>query len=119
MEHPDEERASCAWRDRLVPDLANRGVTADFSERLRRRLDALPERISPAHYDAIVSAAVVAYQIQQGDAAALERRVELSELERLLPLLAGELRKLDEALKLLNAVLQRLSETRAAKRVIH
>lgn len=107
--------------ERIRADLEKRGVAADFSQALSRRLESVLVGLAPEAYEALLAGVALAWREgRPAEAAAPPTRVELDEMQRLMEEFAGELRKLDEALELLTAYLTRMrAQAPARDRTLH
>lgn len=107
--------------ERIRADLEKRGVAAEFSQALSRRLESVLVGLPPEAYEALLAGVALAWREgRPAECAALPSRVELDEMQRLMGDFAGELRKLDEALELLTAYLTRMrAQAPAGDRTLH
>ena len=108
----DPERAPGSTRHaRIRADLERRGLAPEFSRAFAERLAPLSQGLSPEAYAAALDAVALAWRGRAGgpDAAQVPRGAgELNELQRLMTGFVGELRKLEEALRILDAYLVRM-----------
>jgi hypothetical protein len=98
-------------RQRIEADLGRRGVAAEFSALVSRRLAPFAPELSAEAYEGVLSGIALAYGVHRqaiGEA-------DPGELERLLGGFVEELRKLDEALSTLAAYVSRLGQRSAAR----
>jgi hypothetical protein len=96
-------------RQRIRADLENKGVSPEFSERLAQRLERLRREPGSETYSAALEGAAAAYDACQGDAELLEDRSrDIEEIQRLMQGFAGELRKLEEGLRIISAYVLRM-----------
>jgi hypothetical protein len=101
-------------RLRLRAELEQRGVAPSFSRLLAARLAPHTSQLGPDAYAAALDAAALAYGVQGQEHDELHRgRRELEEIQRLMQGFAGELRKLEEGLRILSAYALRM-RSRAA-----
>lgn len=96
-------------RQRIETDLGRRGVAAEFSASVSRRLAPFAPELSVEAYEGVLSGVALAYGVHR-QAVGEE---DPGELERLLGGFVEELRKLDEALETLAAYVSRLGERSA------
>jgi hypothetical protein len=100
---------------RIRVDLESRGLDPDFSVAFAERLEALSKSLSPEAYEAALDAVALACDVapKKRDA---RRPKELNELQRLMSGFVGELRKLEESLRILDAYVTRMrTETESAE----
>jgi hypothetical protein len=104
---------------RVEAELARRGVPREVARALARELTELFAALGPAAGDA-VTAAASAVRGAAPDAGA-PTRSDLDEIHRLMGAFVGELKKLDEALQILAAMLTRMRDKSASPpdRVLH
>ena len=96
-------------RERIRADLENRGVSPGLSEALAQRLERLRREPGSETYSAALEGAAAAYDACQGDAELLEDRSrDIEEIQRLMQGFAGELRKLEEGLRIISAYVLRM-----------
>lgn len=100
-------------RARIERDLDRLGVAASAREALSRRLEALAPTLSEDAYQAALAGALVAHDLHEQSLRHVERSVrDYQEIQRLLSVFSAEMKKLDEALRVLSAYVQRM-RTRA------
>jgi len=100
-------------RARIERDLDRLGVAAGAREALSRRLEALAPTLSEDAYQAALAGALVAHDLHEQSLRHVERSVrDYQEIQRLLSVFSAEMKKLDEALRVLSAYVQRM-RTRA------
>ena len=92
---------------RIRVDLENRGLDPDFSMAFAQRLEALSKGLSPEAYEAALDAVALACDVASTRRDARRPR-EANELQRLMSGFVGELRKLEEALRILDAYVTRM-----------
>jgi hypothetical protein len=96
-------------RQRIRVDLERRGVGEHLSEAFSQRLAEIATDLSASEYHAAVLAMAAAYDVVQRDARELEARCrDVREIQHLMQGFAGELRKLEEGLRIVSAYLVRL-----------
>jgi hypothetical protein len=96
-------------RQRIRADLENKGVNPGFSEALAQRLERLRREPGSESYAAALEGAAAAYDAYRGDAELLEDRSrDIEEIQRLMQGFAGELRKLEEGLRIISAYVLRM-----------
>lgn len=92
--------------NRIRADLERRGVAPEFSQPVADRIAAIAPDLTPEEYAGVLSGVAAAYGVHRQDA---ERQSpDAHEMERLMSDFAGELRKLDEGLRVLSAYLVRI-----------
>jgi hypothetical protein len=98
-------------RERLRRGLEDRGIDPVFVDAFLARLGSPEGEPSAGPYEAVLDAVTAAYGAHQAGQETLRRSLrELAEMSRLTEDFAGELRKLDEALKTLAAYLERIHQ---------
>jgi hypothetical protein len=106
---PDGVEAGAGVRDRLRRDLEARGVDPLFADAVLTRVALVSSEASEPSWEAIVEGVEVAYRVHRNGQESLRRSLrDLSELSRLVEDFGGELKKLDEGLKMLAAYLSRM-----------
>lgn len=101
-------RSAAAARERLRRDLETCGIDPVFVDAVLARLGQCSHGARGSH-QAILDGVTAAYRAHQKGQENLRRRLrELGDMSRLMEDFAGELRKLDEALKTLAAYLGRM-----------
>jgi hypothetical protein len=106
---PDGVEAVAEVRDRLRRDLEARGVDPLFADAVLTRVELVNSDASEPSWEAIVEGVEVAYRVHRNGQESLRRSLrDLSELSRLVEDFGGELKKLDEGLKMLAAYLSRM-----------
>ncbi|HTF34383.1 MAG TPA: hypothetical protein VK714_11910 [Myxococcota bacterium] len=109
-------------RDRIRGELEQRGVSPELAGALALRLEQLVTAFGVSGCQAVCAAALAASDTPRALPAALARSPsELDEIQRLMGAFVGELRKLDEALKLLATYLARIRDQAkgAVPRTVH
>ena len=105
----DGVEAGAEVRDRLRRDLEARGVDPLFADAVLTRVALVSSEASEPSWEAIVEGVEVAYRVHRNGQESLRRSLrDLSELSRLVDDFGGELKKLDEGLKMLAAYLSRM-----------
>lgn len=105
----DGVEAGAEVRDRLRRDLEARGVDPLFADAVLTRVALVSSDASEPSWEAIVEGVEVAYRVHRNGQESLRRSLrDLSELSRLVDDFGGELKKLDEGLKMLAAYLSRM-----------
>lgn len=108
----NEERCrarSSARRERIEADLARLGVAEPVRVDLARRLEAVSRNLSPDAYDAALAGVAVAHGLHREEERVLRRSLrDLEEIHRLIGAFSDELRKLDEALRILSTYVGRM-----------
>lgn len=100
---------AAAARERLRRDLEARGIDPVFVDAVLSRLEPPGAGPGAASHEAILDGVAAAYRAHQTGQENLRRSLrELAEMSRLMEDFAGELCKLDEALKTLAAYLERI-----------
>lgn len=105
-------------RARIDQDLERLGVAAGAREVLASRLASLAPTLSEDAYQAALAGALVAHDLHEQSARQVERSVrDYDEIQRLLNMFGAEMKKLDEALRVLSAYVQRMrTSARASAR---
>ena len=99
-------------RQRIRADLERRGVAEHFSEPFSARLAQIAGQLSASEYHAAILAMAAAYEVVRSDAGQLDSRCrDVREIQHLMQGFAGELRKLEEGLRIVSAYLVRLRST--------
>jgi hypothetical protein len=98
-------------RDRIRAELQRRGVSPDLAGLLALRLEQLVGALGAESCEAVFAAAIAATGSgKTGADASGPSTLDLDEMQRLMAAFAGELQKLDEALRTLSAYLTRLRD---------
>src|SRR5262245_14774273 len=99
-------------RQRIRADLERSGVAEHLAEPFAERLAEIAPDLSASEYHAAILAMTAAYEVVQRDAGDLEGRCrDVREIQHLMQGFAGELRKLEEGLRIVSAYLVRLRTT--------
>ena len=109
-------------RKRIEADLVERGVSVYFSAPVAARLVARFGHRDGEEYDAALEAVAAAYEVHRGDCDALEDSARnIDEIQRLMQGFAGELRKLEEGLRVVSAYVLRMHKkaTRDRGELLH
>jgi len=102
-------RAPTRDRQEIERDLERLGVTAELRDALCQRLEPIASTLSEDAYQAALAGIAAAHDVHRVGEAALERSMgDLREIQRLLGTFGDEMRKLDEALRVLSAYVQRM-----------
>ena len=110
------------FRLRVRTDLETKGVPPDLARSTAERLAPVVARLSTDEYAAAVEAAAVAAAAGRVDGEARRQTTrEIEEIQRLMQDFAGELRKLEEGLRILSAyaVRMRSRSDREASGTLH
>ncbi len=91
---------------RIHSDLRERGIAKELRAAFAERLAPISASASPEAYQAALDAVVLAYR--NGAPAAPTVPASLNELQRLMTGFTGELRKLEEAMRILDAYVTRM-----------
>ncbi len=90
-------------------DLEKLGVSPAFSEPVADRIAAARAELDAESYAAVLDGVAVAFDAHRVDCEALERSSrDLDEIQRLMQGFAGELRKLEEGLRVVSAYVLRM-----------
>lgn len=96
-------------RARIERDLDRLGVSAELRALLSRRLETLAPTLSDEAYRAALAGALVAHDLHEQSVRHVERSArDYQEIQRLLGVFSAEMKKLDEALRVLSAYVQRM-----------
>jgi hypothetical protein len=96
-------------RERICRDLESLGVSRGFSAPVAERIAGLAGELDDHTYSAILDGVVVAFDAHRSDCEAIEGRSrDLDEIQRLMHGFAGELRKLEEGLRIVSAYVLRM-----------
>lgn len=97
-----------ACRD-VRSDLEERGVAPEFSRSVAERLTPVVADLREEAYGLVLQAVAASYGVHHDDLRTLGQRAgDVDHLQRLMRGFAGELRKLEEALRILNAYVTRM-----------
>lgn len=118
---PANGAESSERRERIQRDLARLGVAAELRDELSRRLEALAPNLTEEGYDAALAGVALAHGVTREDGRPSRSRREFEELQRLLAGFSDELRKVDEALRILGAYVRRMRTrtTSGGARTVH
>ena len=107
---PARSRARAAGaRERIRVDLERRGVAPEYARPISTHLEGVSQTLSPEAYEVVLASVALAHGGRQAEAgSAAARPGDLTELQRLMSGFAGELRKLDEAMRILSAYVRRI-----------
>jgi hypothetical protein len=96
-------------RQQIERDLERLGVSAELRDALCRRLEPIAPTLSEDAYQAALAGIAAAHDVHRVGEAALERSMgDLREIQRLLGAFSDEMKKLDEALRVLSTYVQRM-----------
>lgn len=122
------------WRSRPTPpardrvsierDLAHLGVEAPLLDALAARLETIAPSLSEDAYRAALVGVVAAHDVHRLGEEGRERSArDYQEIQRLLAVFSGEMKKLDDALRVLSSYVQRMrtrpQPTREPKSTVH
>lgn len=115
------ERPGVAPRGRLRQvaeiraDLEERGVAPEFSRSVAERLSPIVRDLRGDAYAAVLQAVAASYGVHDDDLRALGQSTgDVDQIQRLMKGFVGELRKLEEAIRILSAYVTRM-RTRAVR----
>ncbi|MCH8891304.1 MAG: hypothetical protein IH827_09555 [Myxococcales bacterium] len=95
--------------EQVRSDLEHRGIDPEFSWPVAERLVAIATDLSADEYAAILDGVIAAYGVHREISGSHDTHSRYAnELQRLMDGFAGELRKLDEGLRMLSAYLVRM-----------
>ena len=104
-------------RSRIRADLEGRGVGSAFSEPVAERLEEVAPDLSSAEYAAALEGVAAAYEVYREDCEALAHSSrDIDEIQRLMQGFAGELRKLEEGLRIVSAYVLRMHSKASRER---
>ena len=110
-------------RARIEQDLEQLGVGPDLREALTNRLEALAPTLSEDAYRAALAGVAAAHDVHRIGEEGRERNTrDYQEIQRLLAMFSGEMKKLDEALRVLSSYVQRMrtrAQSREPKATVH
>ena len=96
-------------RSRIELDLAQLGVGAELRDALANRLEALAPTLSEDAYRAALAGVAAAHDVHRLGEEGRERNArDYQEIQRLLATFSAEMKKLDEALRVLSTYVQRM-----------
>ncbi|MDJ0868938.1 MAG: hypothetical protein QNK03_22710 [Myxococcota bacterium] len=94
---------------RVQRDLESLGVSAAFSAPVAARIAGLRPELGEDTYSAVLDGVTVAFDAHRSHCDSLAGRVQdIDEIERLMKGFAGELRKLEEGLRIVSAYVTRM-----------
>ncbi len=96
-------------------DLEQRGVGPEFSRSVAERLTPIVSQLEDDAYGAVLKAVAASYGVHDDDLRTLGQRTgDVDQIQRLMKGFVGELRKLEEAIRILSAYVTRM-RTRAVR----
>jgi hypothetical protein len=98
-------------RRRIRVDLERKGVSPEFSEPVADRLAVIASDFTSTEYAAVLDGVAAAYGVHREDS---EAAGDAAEILRLMQGFSGEMRKIEEGLRVLSAYAQRM-QSRADK----
>jgi len=98
-------------RRRIRVDLERKGVSPEFSEPVADRLAVIAPDFTSTEYAAVLDGVAAAYGVHREDT---EATGDAAEILRLMEGFSGEMRKIEEGLRVLSAYAQRM-QSRADK----
>ena len=103
--------------DQIARELELRGVPREASKPVAQRLASRCAGLDPCSYAAALDGAAAALSAEHGDRAALERSAKnIHEIQHLMEGFAGELRKLEEGLRIVSAYVLRMHDKASSER---
>jgi hypothetical protein len=110
-------------RARIESDLEQLGVGEALREALTGRLEALAPSLSEEAYQAALAGVAAAHDVHRlGEASRERTQRDYEEIQRLLGVFSGEMKKLDEALRVLSTYVRNIkprARTGEPKATIH
>ena len=110
-------------RARIERDLEHLGVGAPLRDALAGRLESLATKLSEDAYQAALAGVIAAHDVHCIGEQGRERSArDYQEIQRLLSVFSGEMKKLDDALRVLSGYVQRMrsrAESREPKATLH
>ncbi len=104
-------------RSRIRADLEGKGVGSAFSEPVAERLEEVAFDLSSSEYAAALEGVAAAYDVYREDCEALAHSSrDIDEIQRLMQGFAGELRKLEEGLRIVSAYVLRMHSKASRER---
>jgi hypothetical protein len=104
-------------RRRIRSDLESLGMSPLVSEPVAERIDAVGAAPGSDAYRAALDGAAAAWQVYRGDCESLEQSSrDIAEIQRLMQGFAGELRKLEEGLRIVSAYVLRMHDKASRER---
>ena len=105
------------FQERVRRDLESLGVSSEFSLPVAERIAALADEVDEPTYSAVLDGVAVAFDAHRTGCEALEDRGrDLDEIQRLMHGFAGELRKLEEGLRIVSAYVLRMHDKARGER---
>lgn len=90
-------------------DLEERGVTPEFSRSVAERLSPIVSDLHGEAYGAVLEAVAASYGVHDDDLRMLgQHSGDVDQIQRLMKGFVGELRKLEEAIRILSAYVTRM-----------
>lgn len=90
-------------------DLEQRGVNPEFSRSVAERLTPVVSELDADAYGAVLQAVTASYGVHDDDLRMLGQRTgDVDQIQRLMKGFVGELRKLEEAIRILSAYVTRM-----------
>lgn len=104
-------------RGRIRADLESRGVSSSYSDPVAERLEEVALDFSSSEYSAALEGVAAAYDVYREDCEALAHSSrDIDEIQRLMQGFAGELRKLEEGLRIVSAYVLRMHSKASRER---
>ena len=106
----------------IQKDLESLGVSSAFSVAVAERISILANELDRETYSAVLDGVAVAFDAHRSDCEAIEDRArDIDEIQRLMKGFAGELRKLEEGLRIVSAYVLRMHSKASGERgrVLH
>ncbi len=104
-------------RSHIRADLEERGVGGAFSAPVAERLEEVAVDLSSSEYSAVLEGVAAAYDVYREDCEALAHSSrDIDEIQRLMQGFAGELRKLEEGLRIVSAYVLRMHSKASRER---
>jgi len=103
--------------EQIRRDLESLGVSSGFSGPVAERISSLAGDLDAETYSAVLDGVAVAFDAHRGDCQEIEDRArDLDEIQRLMQGFAGELRKLEEGLRIVSAYVLRMHSKATGER---
>ena len=110
-------------RARIEQDLERLGVADALRDALATRLEALAPSLSEDAYQAALAGVAAAHDVHRiGEEGRLRNARDYQEIQRLLGVFSGEMKKLDQALRVLSSYVQNMrkrAQPREPKATVH
>lgn len=110
-------------RARIEQDLERLGVADPLRDALTTRLEAIAPSLSEDAYQAALAGVAAAHDVHRIGEEGRQRNVrDYQEIQRLLGIFSGEMKKLDEALRVLSSYVQNMrkrTQSREPKATVH